>query len=194
MGRKSIEEKRQEIELKIEQLQNQKKALLARERKAQRDARTHRLVQLGALAEKYFGCEGIEPADFEVLLKQIGATSGYQRIALDRKATAQKAVADEQNGAAQPSVPPASDPVKEPVPELAKEQARHDHSPAATVMVRNSFAVKEQLKQRGYSWDGNSKAWMKSIPAVEVQQEKSDLMKMGVADHDVSIGQNQAIK
>lgn len=69
--RKTSEEKIRELEAKIEQMKAQKKALIAREKKAERAARTHRLIQLGALSEKYFNCADIQPEDFEKLLAEI---------------------------------------------------------------------------------------------------------------------------
>lgn len=43
------------IELKIKALQNEKKLLLKKENEIKRKARTKRLIERGALLEKYFG-------------------------------------------------------------------------------------------------------------------------------------------
>lgn len=85
MARKTEEEKLQELEKKLEQLQNQKKELLAKHKEKERKARTRRLIQLGALAEKYLDCTNIEPENFEKLLKQIVATEDVNMLLLSRK-------------------------------------------------------------------------------------------------------------
>lgn len=69
--RKSNEERMQELDLKMEQLKKQKQALLKREKEKERKERTSRLIQNGALAEKYFHCEQIPAGEFEELLKKI---------------------------------------------------------------------------------------------------------------------------
>lgn len=68
---KTPNEKLQELEKKIEQMQAQKKAIIAKEKKAERAARTRRLIQIGALSEKYFNCADIEPEAYEKLIIQI---------------------------------------------------------------------------------------------------------------------------
>ena len=69
--RKTPEEKLLELEKKQEQIKAQKKAIQSKISKAERAKRTRRLIENGALAEKYFNCEKIEPADFEKLLQQL---------------------------------------------------------------------------------------------------------------------------
>lgn len=64
-------EKIEKIEQKIEQLKNQKKAIVQREKEKERKARTRRLIQNGALVEKYFDCENISPEDLDTLLQEI---------------------------------------------------------------------------------------------------------------------------
>lgn len=68
---KTPNEKLQELEKKIEQMQAQKKAIIAKEKKAERAARTRRLIQIGALSEKYFNCADIEPEAYEKLISQL---------------------------------------------------------------------------------------------------------------------------
>lgn len=68
---KTNEEKLQELEKKMAQLQAQKKAIQQKQSKEERAARTRRLIENGAIAEKYLNCEKIEPANFEHLLKQL---------------------------------------------------------------------------------------------------------------------------
>ena len=50
---KSYEEKIQNFDEKMAQLKQQKKALIAKEKEKERKARTRRLIQKGALVEKY---------------------------------------------------------------------------------------------------------------------------------------------
>ena len=69
--RKTPEEKLLELEKKQEQIKAQKKAIQSKISKAERAQRTRRLIENGALAEKYFNCEKIEPADFEKLLQKL---------------------------------------------------------------------------------------------------------------------------
>jgi hypothetical protein len=69
--RKTPEEKLLELEKKQEQLKAQKKAIQSKISKAERAQRTRRLIENGALAEKYLNCEKIAPADFEKLLQQL---------------------------------------------------------------------------------------------------------------------------
>ena len=53
--RKTNEEKLQELEQKMEQLKAQKRAIQARQNKAERAARTHRLIEIGAEVEAALG-------------------------------------------------------------------------------------------------------------------------------------------
>ena len=69
--RKTPEAKLLELEKKQEQIKAQKKAIQSKIGKAERAQRTRRLIENGALAEKYFNCEKIEPADFEKLLQKL---------------------------------------------------------------------------------------------------------------------------
>lgn len=62
------------IDEKLEQLKARKKAILAREREQERRNRTRRLIQIGAIAEKYLHCEGISPECFEDRIKQLITT------------------------------------------------------------------------------------------------------------------------
>lgn len=67
------------IDEKMEQLKARKKALLAREREQERKNRTRRLIQIGAIAEKYLNCEGVSPQDFEEKIKQLVTTKDYRK-------------------------------------------------------------------------------------------------------------------
>ena len=69
--RKSDEEKLQELQKKLSQLKEQGKLLKARASKKERADRTRRLIENGALAEKYLNAQGMSPSDFEALLAKI---------------------------------------------------------------------------------------------------------------------------
>ena len=53
-NRKTSEEKLKEIDIKLNQLKIQKQNILKKENARLRKERTRRLIQIGALAEKYF--------------------------------------------------------------------------------------------------------------------------------------------
>lgn len=61
-----------DIEKRIAQLQAQKKAIIAKEKAKDRKERNHRLIQVGALVEKY-SCEIKNLEAFENYLKQYGS-------------------------------------------------------------------------------------------------------------------------
>lgn len=61
-------ERIEKIEKKIEQLKAQKQAIVQREKEKERKARTRRLIQIGALAEKYLDIH--TPEDMENWLKE----------------------------------------------------------------------------------------------------------------------------
>lgn len=85
--RKSNEERLEELDLKMKQLMAQKQALVKREKEQEkkklnaewreynstpeRSIRTRRLIQNGALSEKYFNCSNISPTEYEELLKKL---------------------------------------------------------------------------------------------------------------------------
>ena len=77
---KSPEE--QKVEKKISQLQNQQKILLNRKRNEERRARTHRLIERGAILEAVFpavvGMEGEEVKAFLIALSRL---PGAQELA-----------------------------------------------------------------------------------------------------------------
>jgi shikimate kinase len=66
------EEKRlQSIREKMAQMKAREQAIIANDKKRQRKERTRRLIQLGALVEKYLDCPGIEPGEFEKVLREM---------------------------------------------------------------------------------------------------------------------------
>jgi len=75
---------------KIEQLNNQKRSIETREQVRKRKERTRRLIQHGALAEKYFNCGDIATVDFENILKAIVARVHVNEILYEMKTGQQK--------------------------------------------------------------------------------------------------------
>lgn len=69
------------IDEKMAQLKAKKQAILNREKEKDRKARTRRLIENGALAEKYLQAEGKSPEEFEEILKQV-----VQRISISNQA------------------------------------------------------------------------------------------------------------
>lgn len=66
------EEKRlQKLKEKMAQMKAQEQAIITRDKERQRKERTRRLIQNGALAEKYLQCENIPPQEFEKILETI---------------------------------------------------------------------------------------------------------------------------
>lgn len=64
----STDSKVENIDKKIAQLKAQKQAIIQRQKEKERKERTRRLIQMGALAEKYLGIKSIE--EFEKWLKE----------------------------------------------------------------------------------------------------------------------------
>ena len=64
-------DKLKKIEEKMAQLKAQKASIVNREKEKERKDRTRRLIQKGAIAEKFFNCEGQPPEEFEATLKRI---------------------------------------------------------------------------------------------------------------------------
>lgn len=63
MVRKTDEERLQELEEKIKQIEEKKRMVKARLTQKERKARTKRLIEVGAIFEKYFEIEGPEEAE-----------------------------------------------------------------------------------------------------------------------------------
>jgi len=83
--RKTDEQKLQELQKRMEQLKEQEKAIKARANKKARSERTRRLIENGALAEKYLQAENIAPADFEKLLSRLVRTEQAKNILSENK-------------------------------------------------------------------------------------------------------------
>ena len=52
------------------QMKVQESKIISRDKQRKHKERTRRLIQNGALAEKYLNCEGMPPNDFEKILKE----------------------------------------------------------------------------------------------------------------------------
>lgn len=63
MARKSDEERLRELEEKIEQTKAKKQQIASRIQQKERKERTRRLIQVGAIFEKYFDVNGEEEAE-----------------------------------------------------------------------------------------------------------------------------------
>ena len=63
---------------KLEYMKSKQKEILSREKKLQRKEKTRRLIQNGALAEKYLYCEGLPPQEFEKVLKSLSEIQGFK--------------------------------------------------------------------------------------------------------------------
>ena len=59
------------LQSKISELKTREQTIITRDKQRQRKERTRRLIQIGALAEKYLNCPDMEPAEFEKLLKRL---------------------------------------------------------------------------------------------------------------------------
>ena len=78
--RKTNKHKLAKLEKKMEQLKAQKKAIQAKQSKIERAQRTRRLIQNGALAEKYLNAENMPPEDFEKLLSSLAALDSVKAV------------------------------------------------------------------------------------------------------------------
>jgi hypothetical protein len=63
MTRKTDEERLKELEKKIEQIKVQKQQVESRLKEKQRKERTRRLIQVGAIFEKYFDISDVDQAE-----------------------------------------------------------------------------------------------------------------------------------
>ena len=70
----------QKIQEKISQLKTREQAILAKDKNRRRKERTRRLIQNGALAEKYLHCEDMESQTFEGVLKKLVSIDGVEKF------------------------------------------------------------------------------------------------------------------
>ena len=59
---------------RLSQIRARERATINHGKSYQHKAETHRLIKNGALAEKYLGCEGMEPREFVKVLKRLVKT------------------------------------------------------------------------------------------------------------------------
>lgn len=55
-----------------------------------------------------------------------------------------------------------------------------------TIHVFNCFQLKEQLKERGYSWNPTNKCWEKEVPIADMSDEQK-FLESARAEHEVNI-------
>ncbi|MEH7430240.1 hypothetical protein V7151_27105 [Priestia megaterium] len=80
MARKTDEEKLKELELKMEQIKARKQQVEARLKEKERKARTKRLIEVGAIFEKYFEIEGQEEAEKIAMAFQKSVNENKEKI------------------------------------------------------------------------------------------------------------------
>lgn len=78
--RKTKTERIQDLDVKISQLQNQRTKLIAQNKEEERKKRTRRLIQNGALIEKFLNQQDVEPAQLEKILEAIFSLEGVKAI------------------------------------------------------------------------------------------------------------------
>ncbi|MDR3084805.1 MAG: hypothetical protein LBU47_00660 [Christensenellaceae bacterium] len=61
---------------KLAELKARQNAILARDKKRQRQERTRRLIKLGSLVEKYIHCENMELVEAERILQALTNSNG----------------------------------------------------------------------------------------------------------------------
>jgi hypothetical protein len=76
---------------KMARLKAQREAMDARDNKKERKARTRRLIQNGALVEKYFNAKDIPPSELDTLLREIVSVEEVREI-LGRKQNADNSI------------------------------------------------------------------------------------------------------
>ena len=80
-------ERLESIRDKMTQLKAQQQTILARRKERMRKDRTHRLIQKGALAEKYFCCADASPHDFEKVLQTIVKIDEVREVIREKEST-----------------------------------------------------------------------------------------------------------
>jgi hypothetical protein len=79
------EQRLQKLTEKMAEMQAQRLAILSRDRERQRKERTRRLIQNGALAEKYLACEGLDSVEFEKVLRDIANSQHFKDMLSNSK-------------------------------------------------------------------------------------------------------------
>ena len=68
------------ISEKMAYMKAQRQDIIARDKKRQRKERTRRLIQIGALAEKYFELKDVHPVEFEKFLQKLMDADGAKAV------------------------------------------------------------------------------------------------------------------
>jgi DNA-directed RNA polymerase subunit F len=82
-------EKLKKIDEKMSQLKAQRQAIVNREKEKDRKNRTRRLIQNGALAEKYLNGENLPPEEFEKLLQELVNIQGVSLLLKNQNNTSE---------------------------------------------------------------------------------------------------------
>ena len=91
MARKTDEERLKELEKKIEQIKVQKQQVESRMKEKQRKERTRRLIQVGAIFEKYFDIADVDQAEkIAFALKKHVENNKEKIMAIDLKKSKEK--------------------------------------------------------------------------------------------------------
>ena len=69
--RKSEQERIKQIDQQLAELKAKRRALAVMAAKKERAARTRRLIQIGALSEKYLDCYNTSVENYEILISRI---------------------------------------------------------------------------------------------------------------------------
>lgn len=86
MARKTDQERLQELEEKMEQIKKKKQQLANRLQVKERKERTRRLIEVGAIFEKYFEIEGQEEAEkIAISLKNYVETNKDKFLSLTKE-------------------------------------------------------------------------------------------------------------
>ena len=89
---------------KMEQMKAQKQDILAKEKKRQRQERTKRLIEIGALSEKYFDMKDVLPKDYEMFLQIIFSGKNIDEFISGSKEIWNKARVDNGNANMEKSI------------------------------------------------------------------------------------------
>lgn len=92
MTRKSDEDKLKELEEKIEQIKARKQQVENRLKEKERKARTKRLIEVGAIFEKYFDIKGQEEAEKIAIAMQPHVSKNKDKILLMTKEQVEKQI------------------------------------------------------------------------------------------------------
>lgn len=94
MTRKSDEEKLKELDGKIEQIKARKQQVENRLKEKERKARTKRLIEVGAIFEKYFEIKGQEEAEKIAIAMQPHVSKSKEKILSMTKDQVEKQIAE----------------------------------------------------------------------------------------------------